>query len=231
MIMLFFIPLCALAQNDTLELLDLPDTILPQPAQDIIIVHDLDSLTRQGWKAVDTLKAPRAFIYKVDREYATRYYIALAAKKYYRVWDLLGNYADEAFFTREELDGKAPQELVTRYSQYRGHSGWENSVHERESYMVIWNLPNAAMLFSLQKQYSLEHWWNEFDPSEPDTLAYENRTVINSGSETECQSYSVAIKLKEISITTGAPCETGAAPRAIAPVIYRYSKGKLVKRK
>ncbi len=103
-------------------------------------------------------------------------------------------------FSRKDFNGRGNQELIIEWQFYRGHSGWENSVHERMGGIQIWDLDNLTRLMDFDNLYNLESWWSSYAPDSTDTLDYSQREVVNSGSEYQYEKYDVKVEKKIITI-------------------------------
>ena len=101
-------------------------------------------------------------------------------------------------------DGMLDVPLI--WQSYAGHTGWENAVHERWGGIIIWDLKNHQTLFDFENFYKLESWWTEYAEDTTGTLSYEERGVINSGGERECDYYEILFAPKRIEIKVTDNC-------------------------
>jgi len=182
----------------------IPDTFKVHKAKDIEILSRLDSV--KG-KIFDSITSPKAYFFKND--YSMR--IALKRKNSYIIFNPFEyntnyNTTNNFIFERQDLNGKGNEELIIKWEFYAGHSGWENSIHEREGGLLIWDLDNLTQLMDFTNFHSFQNWWSEYVPDETDTLDYSEREVIRSDSHYECESYEVIIDKNIVTIKQNNNC-------------------------
>ncbi len=189
-------------QTESTSFLTLPDTFTFHKAVNIQYVKTLNNI---DGKIFDSISSPKAYFidnYKSGGGYS--WSIALKKKENYLIFNPFetGVYAEitDLKFERIDFDGKGNDELIIKWQFYAGHSGWENSVHERTSGILIWNLDNLTQLMDFKNYYSFQNWWTEYTPDSTNSLDYSEREIVERGGKYECESYKTIIKKKHVHI-------------------------------
>ena len=107
---------------------------------------------------------------------------------------------------QQDVNGDGQLDVALSWQWYAGHTGWENAVHEREGGIMIWNLKNGQCLFEFTNFYQMENWWTIYEEDTTGTLSYEEREVIDSGGDFECDYFQVEILPKQIRIQRSPTC-------------------------
>jgi hypothetical protein len=144
-----------------------------------------------------------------------------------------GHHVEEITVEPVEFTGSGSPELVVRWMNYRGHSGWENSIHERERGIQIWDMDSLRCLFDFVYHSSYQRWWTVYEEDSTGMAPYPEREVVDSGGERSCESYTVSVLERTILLqrTDDRP-ELGEdeAPAAPQPVIrYRLGPAGMVR--
>ena len=210
-----------------------PDTIqFYYPAK--TFVSSLDSLQHQ---IIDSIKNPLCYLLNT-RTTGTGYQCLLALKT--KQGFFLVNpfehsiaYADayDIQLERVDFDSKGNLELLLTWEFYAGHSGWNNSVHEHDAGMQLWNLDNIIRYADFQTYYHFEHWWTNYEEDPMDTIATDEPIVLNSGSEFECERIDYQIKNKKLLLSFPYRCYDEAEDGSLTNLNeYRLSKKTLIKK-
>lgn len=170
----------------------------------------------------DSISNPKAY-FGTTATYYSNVYLLVQRKTGFDKVSL--NCSDDGFtFRRVDFNGKGNQEIVIETKDYAGHSGWENSIHEHWGYTIIIDPDSLNVLFSLENYYSLMSWWQEFADT-LDSIPYEERRLVNSGSQYDCESYAVEISLNKITIRETANCpdqDDNNNYKVSDPTVYEY---------
>ena len=180
----------------------LPDTFKFFKATDLKYYSTLDSI-----KGIifDSITKPTAYFIDTYNEGGYSWCIAIKQKGKYVVFNPFQNssaYTETSnlTFERKNFNGKGNEELIIKWQFYTGHTGWENSIHERQGGVLIWDLDNLTMLFDYDNYYSLQNWWSTFEPDSTGALDYSERETIESGGDYECKSYCIKIEKNSLTI-------------------------------
>lgn len=207
---LLFLSVCCASQaqaDDYVSFLGLYDTLYFYYPKDIFTIKRLDALPG---KLIDSTSNPKAFLiesYIPGEEHSWR--IAVKKKNIYIVFNPLEDISySVSNLTIKSLDfnGKGNQELVVECESYLGHSGYQQSMHELQKRIQIWNTDNLIRLFDLDFYYSSQYWWNEYVPDPTGKLDFSEREIINSGGEYICNTYSVLIRKNHLIIEQTNDC-------------------------
>jgi hypothetical protein len=225
----------ASAQYETEEVeteASVPDTFQFFKPENVAALRSLDSLGT----VVDTLDET-VFIVATDKQwFGDSYVVALKTKKGFAAFvPTTGSHHDTVEFETHNFNGVGKNELVVRWTDYGGHTGWENSLHERNKHIRIWDLDSLKCLFDFQYYTSYQNWWTIFEPDSTNALPYEQRTEVESGGELLCKTYDVKLGLKTVSIVQTDDCpDQGEDNEPIGqrpePVVYELKKTWLTRR-
>jgi hypothetical protein len=213
--------------------LALPDTLMYFDAENVVALKSLEAVG----KIIDTLEDSKAVLIRTSAQrFGGSYAVAVPTKRGYKMFDLLsGEKADSVTFASVDFNGHGNNELVVRWSNYAGHTGYENSIHEHERNIRIWDLDSLRCLMSFRDYYSYQNWWTVYAPDSSGTKPYEDREEIESGGELRCETYDVTIKLKAVTIVQTNNCPDQGAdnePEVTDPSVYTYmlTRNGLVKK-
>lgn len=194
--------------DDYVSFVGLSDTLHFYYPKDIFTIKRLDSLPG---KIIDSTSNPKAFLiesYTPGEEHSWR--IAVKKKDAYIVFNPLEEniaYSASHLVVRSlDFNGKGNRELVVEWENYLGHSGYQQSMHERQKGIQIWDTNKLIRLFDFDFYYSYQNWWNEYAPDPTGELDFPERKIINSGEEFICNTYSVLIKKKHLTILQTNDC-------------------------
>jgi hypothetical protein len=217
-LLLMFYSVLSFGQNEIG--INLPDTIKFESLE-YRIINNL-----KEFKITDTLAFPEAYIVNIEYQ---NYFIAIKTKQGFKLIPIVD--ADKIWVSQEDLDGKRSKELVVKWQNYSGHSGWENSIHERQGGVIIYDLDRMLKLGSFDTYLSHQQWWSEW--SGPDSLPYEERETISSGSDYSCVAYELKVEKNIIKIwqTNVCPDQGDTKYPIVDTGIHRYiyRKGYLLR--
>lgn len=167
-------------------------------------------------KTLDSVPGDTVFHLLSPNVYVIRNYdynsIAIKTKKGYNVFDACpGQSVLDCSIDTMNFNDKGHNELVIRWSNTSGRSGWVDGWNESSSGVYIWDLDQMQLLFSFQDTYEYNYWYNgvEYDSagnfltdSLGDIIMYDSL----SGGESSCDNYEMDIEFKKITIRRSADC-------------------------
>ncbi len=183
-------------ENDESNL-RLPEEFLFHGASRIKIVTSLDSIKGRVFDSIQNPKAWFIDTYVSGNGYS--WCIAIEKNDSLLVFNPFENsnaYCETSGirFSRKNFDSKGNDELIIEWEKYLGHTGWESAIHERSGGIMIWDLDKLRRYLDFENLYSLQSWWQEYEPDPTNKLQYEKRKVINSGGENHLEKYNVSIE-------------------------------------
>lgn len=229
-LVLLFAGLACKAQVE--EVVQLPDTFHFHAVENVRFVTTLDSVGT----IMDVLQDPQAYVLRVTNAwYGDLYAMAIPRAGGYLVFDpISGSHADGITVEATDLDGSGSKELIVRWMNYRGHTGWENSIHERERQVRIWNVDSLTCMFEFTYYNSMQGWWTLYAPDSTGIMPYEEREVLGSGGEEVCETFDVTIADHGLGIRRTNDCSDqydGSIPLIGEPTVYyRLTPYGLVRR-
>ena len=161
-------------------------------------VPAIDSLAE--W-ITDTLEARSLYMYGdyLSRSFGVDWYLIEQADSAYIFYPLRYDVAfDHLEFNHDsmhypDVNGDGVPEVYIHYESYLGHTGWENSIHERWGGLMIIDLANKRKLLEMDSYYTMEQWWTVFAEDTTGTLRYEDREQLDSGGHYECDYFKVQV--------------------------------------
>lgn len=163
--------------------------------------------------------------------YGSRYVLAVTTSTGYDLHPMLGDESvDEVHLSTTDVRGDGRSQVVLRTMWYAGHTGWEHAIHEREWTITIWDIQAHRPLLHLVTGRSMEEWTNTFAPDSTGALPYEERTLLSSEGDAECETYEASFTPGHLQLvrTDQCPQEEGGLDRVSRigeRVEYRLTEG------
>lgn len=178
---------------------------------------------------IDTLTNGNVYIIETSRQwFGSRHAVAAKRVGGYAVFDPTDGSCDHPqsiSFDTIDFNGIGSPELLVRWFDYLGHSGWENSIHERYGGAIIWDTDSLRILFRFQNFYSFQNWWTTYEADSTGELPFDQREIIDSGGEYTCESYDMKFGKREVTImqTNHCPDQNEMNDYPVTDkTIYRY---------
>lgn len=197
----------AFAQSEELEPGDsesyeifLPDTIFPYYPEKVIHT-ELQGVIKGD--IIDSFADPKGFLVQsYDPDEGLKWWILIWKDSIYLAFDPLAESQTWSFSSlqidRANLDGKGNDELVLHWQNTLGHSGWQGGISEDWEGMLVWDPDDLVRLMDIVYYYRLDSWWTNYrdwdpleDTAENQLGHFDEEDIIDSGGETECDSYTV----------------------------------------
>ena len=105
-----------------------------------------------------------------------------------------------------DLDSDGDLELVLRWEEHLGHTGWEHAIHERDRGVAIVD-PELGRGIMIWTHASLEEWGTEYAEA-PDTADYADREVLSTWSDGWCEERQVTTDSGQLLIGPVTACDT-----------------------
>ncbi|HRH37915.1 MAG TPA: hypothetical protein PK760_06190 [Flavobacteriales bacterium] len=131
--------------------------------------------------------------------YGSRYVLAVATSTGYDLHPIIGDEtADEVHVSVTDVRGDGQLQVVLRTMWYAGHTGWEHAIHERDWTVTVWDIQARRSLLHLVTGRSMEEWTNTFAPDSTGLLPYEERALLSSEGDAECETYEASFTPKHL---------------------------------
>lgn len=214
------------------EEISFPDTIFYGDVLDEVLLISLDK--------VGTIRqeVPELQAMVIETEgpwYGSRYILGMKKEHGYELLPIIGDDSVQEIdvIAMDVLANGRPQAVV-RTMDYRGHTGWEHSIHERDWRVRVWDLHARRCVLDLATGYSREEWTNTFAPDSTDQLSYEERTLLSSEGDAVCVTYEPSFTPGILTLLRTDRCtmEEGGLDlptKAGERVVYRLDRERWVK--
>jgi hypothetical protein len=204
LLLVFFSGVSAQEQEESPEAgeftLEIPDTFFIFPAQEVI---EVDNPEIAGAEILDSFENPKGCLIRwYDSNEGLRcrivilrdnHYIAFDPLAFSQVWSV-----GSANITRADLNGRGDEEIILHWQNSLGHSGWQGGLSEDWGGILVWDPDSLVRLMDFVDYYRLETWWMEYREWDPEEDTADNSKghygeddLIDSGGDTECDSYNV----------------------------------------
>ncbi|MBL0129568.1 MAG: hypothetical protein IPP83_19425 [Flavobacteriales bacterium] len=178
---LFTSPLCAQDKHF------FPDSIFIGAPDTIQHVATLEGL---GTVAAELPEVHAQLIEATGDWYGSRYVLAVATISGYDLHPIIGDdIVDEVHASTVDMRGNGHLQVVVRTMHYAGHTGWEHAIHEREWTVTVWDIQARCAVLHLVTGRSMEEWTNIFAEDSTGVMPYEERTMLSSEGDAECETY------------------------------------------
>lgn len=133
-----------------------------------------------------------------------------------------------------DVRGNGELQVILRSRAYRGHTGWEHAIHEREWATQVWDLKERRCLLDLIHGWSVEEWTNTFAEDSVER-PYDERTMLSSEGDMSCETYDALLTPGQLTLlrTDQCPTEEGGMdiePKAADPIRYVLTPAGWVRR-
>ncbi|MCC6937963.1 MAG: hypothetical protein IT226_07050 [Flavobacteriales bacterium] len=140
--------------------------------------------------------------------YGSRYVLAVATISGYDLHPIIGDdRVDEVHVNTADVRGDGHLQIVLRTMWYAGHTGWEHAIHEREWTVTVWDIEARCAVLHLVTGRSLEEWTNYFAEDSTGVLPYEERTMLSSEGDAECETYEASFTPGHLTLLRTDDCD------------------------
>lgn len=224
----WLLPSLLLAQDE----LFFPDTLIfLEPADEMLVI----SADRVGTVIIELPELQASVIETEGPWYGSRYVLAVKAPAGFTLLPITGDdYVNEIEVSAVDVLSNGHLQAVVRTMHYRGHTGWEHAIHERDWRVRVWDLQARCCVLNLTTGYSREEWTNYFAPDSTGLLPYEERAMLSSEGEAFCETYQPTFTRKGLMLlrTDDCPMDEGGfdLPSKVGQrIVYRLDGGRWLK--
>lgn len=214
------------------EEISFPDTIFYGEVLDEVLLISLDKV---GTIRQEVPELQATVIETEGPWYGSRYVLGVKKEHGYELLPIIGDdFVEEVDVIAMDVQANGHLQAVVLTMSYRGHTGWEHSIHERDWRVRVWDLHARRCVLDLATGYSREEWTNTFAPDSTDQLSYEERTMLSSEGDAVCVTYEPSFTPGILTLLRTDRCtmEEGGLDlptKAGERVVYRLDRERWVK--
>ena len=186
------------------------DTIVPAPAK----VTFYASLKDFYGDTLLVLDKPKGYVIETHDYSDSPIKVALQTKGGYNVFTAMGEDYIHSSFSCERINfnNTGTEELLISWEYHMGRSGYIDGWNEYYTGFCIVDLDEAALIFEMQDHYDHTYWWTGIIMDSTgqymtDSLGEFMYSDSGSGSESECEIYSVDIQINKIVVKPSDECD------------------------
>ncbi|MGZ5282819.1 MAG: hypothetical protein ACXWEY_11135, partial [Bacteroidia bacterium] len=150
---------------------------------------------------LDTLTDPKIFIIHSHHKYSSNLLIAQQKNNAWTIYKVVEDFPEIERIERLDFNKKGSKEIIIYYSYRNGLSFYTHGWQEQEKGFLILDPDNFTLLADIKNYSYRADWSYEYDPDESDTIPFEDRTPINSESNSDCENYLAEISARKITLT------------------------------